>query len=118
MSSIKNLWRSLAVLLIASFGVLLWTGADISQKAPPMPEQVLSTDGKLIYSQSCVYCHGERGTGGEGGGAELTSALTVEQIIGTLSTGKNSMPNFRTVMTVEQMHDIATYLTDELLKKE
>jgi nitric oxide reductase subunit B len=52
MSSIKTLWLSLAALLIASFGVLLWTGADIYQKAPPMPEQVVSTDGKPIFSRA------------------------------------------------------------------
>ncbi|MEY4641543.1 MAG: hypothetical protein RLZZ227_1537 [Pseudomonadota bacterium] len=72
-------------------------------------------NGRNIYKQSCIYCHGDTGTGGHGGGAELTSALTIEQIITVLSTGRNAMPNFRPVMTIEQMHDTATYLKEELL---
>jgi hypothetical protein len=44
--------------------------------------------------------------------------LTVEQIISVLSTGRNAMPNFRPVMTVEQMHDTATFLTEELLPQQ
>jgi mono/diheme cytochrome c family protein len=73
--------------------------------------------GRTLYKQSCVYCHGDTGTGGHGGGAELTSALAVQDIITMLSTGRNAMPNFRPVMTVEQMHDIATYVTEELVKE-
>jgi mono/diheme cytochrome c family protein len=64
-----------------------------------------------------VYCHGETGEGGHGGGAELTSALDVLAVMTTLSTGKNAMPNFRTVFTPEQMHDVANYLTTDLLAK-
>ncbi len=75
------------------------------------------TNGKSIYEQSCVYCHGETGEGGHGGGAELTSALDVQAIMTMLSTGKNAMPNFRTVLTSEQMHDVANYLTTDLLAK-
>ncbi len=74
-------------------------------------------NGRTLYQQSCIYCHGDTGTGGHGGGAELTAALSVQDIITMLSTGRNAMPNFRPVMQVEQMHDIATYLAEELLQE-
>ena len=44
--------------------------------------------------------------------------LAAQDIITMLSTGRNAMPNFRPVMTIEQMHDIATYLTEDLLKQD
>lgn len=51
MTSTKKLWTLLAALLIVSFAVLLWSGNQIYQKAPPMPERVVSTDGRVIYTR-------------------------------------------------------------------
>ena len=48
MNSTRKLWIGLAVLLIASFSVLLWVGSETYRQAPPMPEQVVSTDGSVI----------------------------------------------------------------------
>lgn len=52
MSNPRTLWIYLATLLIASFGVLLWTGGEIYRKAPPMPERVVSTEGSTIYTRA------------------------------------------------------------------
>ena len=73
--------------------------------------------GKTTYMGVCVYCHGETGTGGHGGGAELTSALTVDAIMAMLSTGKGQMPNFTGALSVEQMHDIASFVKEDLIAK-
>jgi nitric oxide reductase subunit B len=54
MTSTRKLWITLATLLIVSFGVLLWTGYQIYQEAPPMPEQVVSSDGKVIYTRADI----------------------------------------------------------------
>src|SRR5262245_32906658 len=54
MSSTRKLWISLAVLLVASFGTLLWIGADISQQAPPMPERLVSAQGQFIYTRADI----------------------------------------------------------------
>ena len=52
MSSTKKLWILLAALLIGSFGVLLWSGNQIYQNAPPMPERVVSSDASVIYTRA------------------------------------------------------------------
>lgn len=52
MDSTRKLWIALGTLLFASFAVLLWTGNQIHQKAPPMPERVLSTDGTVVYTRA------------------------------------------------------------------
>lgn len=41
-------------MLTASFSVLLWSGQQIYQQAPPMPEQVRSEDGSLIYTRQDI----------------------------------------------------------------
>lgn len=52
MSSTKKLWTLLGALLFVSFAVLLWSGNQIYQQAPPMPEQVVSSDGNVIYTRA------------------------------------------------------------------
>ena len=52
MTSTRKLWITLIALLVLSFGVLLAVGRDISNKAPPMPERVISESGDLIYTRA------------------------------------------------------------------
>ncbi|TWT21660.1 nitric-oxide reductase large subunit [Luteimonas wenzhouensis] len=52
MDSTRKLWAGLAVLLIASFAVLLWVGSEVHRQAPPMPDRVLSTDGSLVLTRT------------------------------------------------------------------
>jgi nitric oxide reductase subunit B len=54
MSDTKKLWALLAALLVTSFAILLWSGDQIYQKRPPMPERVVSSDGRLIYFRADI----------------------------------------------------------------
>ena len=54
MNSTRKLWAGLAALLIASFAVLLWVGSEIHRQAPPIPEQVVSTDGTVVYTRQDI----------------------------------------------------------------
>jgi nitric oxide reductase subunit B len=54
MSSYRKLWTGLAALLVVSFGVLLWAGGEIFRAAPPIPEQVLSEDGSVVYTRADI----------------------------------------------------------------
>jgi nitric oxide reductase subunit B len=44
----KKLWRWLAVVMIASFAVLIFYGTEIYRKIPPIPNQIVSTDGTVL----------------------------------------------------------------------
>ncbi len=48
--SIKKLWIILTVSMIVMFSVLLLFGQKIYQQAPPIPQQVVSTDGQAIFT--------------------------------------------------------------------
>jgi nitric oxide reductase subunit B len=54
MSTIRKLWLALAALLVVSFSVLLWAGTEIFRAAPPMPEQVVGTDGEVLYTRADI----------------------------------------------------------------
>ena len=45
----RRLWIGLALVLLVSFGVLGWVGSRIYQLAPPIPERVVTADGREIF---------------------------------------------------------------------
>ena len=48
MTAVKKLWTAFAVVLIGSFAVLLWAGVRIYQEHPPIPERVVTSDGREV----------------------------------------------------------------------
>jgi nitric oxide reductase subunit B len=54
MSSTKKLWVSLALLLAISFAVLLWSGDQIYREKPPIPEQVVSNSGEVVFTRADI----------------------------------------------------------------
>ena len=44
----KRLWLAFGIVILASFSVLGWVGTRIYQEAPPIPDQVVATDGKVV----------------------------------------------------------------------
>ncbi|MFC4353302.1 nitric-oxide reductase large subunit [Fodinicurvata halophila] len=54
MTNTKQLWIFLAVLLGVSFAVLLWSGNQIYQAAPPVPEEVVTTEGETVYTRADI----------------------------------------------------------------
>jgi nitric oxide reductase subunit B len=47
--SIRRLWIAFAGVILASFAVLGWVGGQIYQLAPPIPERVVTTEGKVLF---------------------------------------------------------------------
>ena len=54
MSSTRKLWIALAILLVSSFAVLLWSGSEIFRAAPPVPERVVTEQGDVIYTKDDI----------------------------------------------------------------
>jgi alcohol dehydrogenase (cytochrome c) len=71
--------------------------------------------GREVYLQACLPCHGVDGAGGHNGAAPLTAALDVEGILTTVANGRNAMPAFGSVYSVEDIHDVAEYVRGELV---
>ncbi|MCP1312578.1 nitric-oxide reductase large subunit [Paenibacillus tyrfis] len=44
----KKLWITLSAVIILSFAVLIYYGGEIYQKMPPIPDRVVTKDGKVI----------------------------------------------------------------------
>ena len=54
MHATRKLWTWLAVICAMSFAVLGWVGTEIYQTAPPIPKQVISTRGTVLFSEGQV----------------------------------------------------------------
>src|SRR5689334_8791103 len=47
--SYKKLWIALALVLVVSFAVLGGVGVKIVNNAPPIPEQIATSDGRVLF---------------------------------------------------------------------
>jgi nitric oxide reductase subunit B len=45
-----RLWTGFLVVVVASFAVLGYFGVEIYQQAPPVPERVVTTDGRVLFT--------------------------------------------------------------------
>ncbi len=54
MSTTRKLWAALAALLAISFSVLLWVGGEIHRVMPPIPEQVVTTSGEVVFTREDI----------------------------------------------------------------
>ena len=54
MSANRKLWLGLGALLAVSFSVLLWVGTEIHRVMPPIPAQVVSEDGEVLYTRADI----------------------------------------------------------------
>ncbi len=78
-----------------------------------------STDGKVIYHQSCAACHLHQGQGGKGAGyypplANNPKMRSAQYIYSILINGFRGMPYFREMLNDEQMAAVTKYIQEDL----
>lgn len=68
-------------------------------------------DGKTLYRQHCVICHGADGTLALNGAADLSrSTLSLEERIHQIASGKNTMPPYRGTLKEAEISAVAQYI--------
>ena len=46
----RKLWIVFIAIFVCSFGVLGWVGTEIFRQAPPIPREVVTTEGQVLLS--------------------------------------------------------------------
>lgn len=74
------------------------------------PEVSASINGKELYQQKCMLCHGADGKQNTMGAADLsTSTLNHETVVAIITSGKNNMKAFSPELSDEQIEAVAKY---------
>ena len=50
----RKLWIAFTIVMLFSFGVLGYYGVEIYQEAPPVPKEVVTTDGRVVLKESDI----------------------------------------------------------------
>jgi nitric oxide reductase subunit B len=53
--SIRRLWTAFGLVVVLSFAVLGWTGIRIYQSAPPVPDRIVTTDGRELVGPGDIH---------------------------------------------------------------
>ncbi|MEY3321138.1 MAG: hypothetical protein RLZZ417_721 [Bacteroidota bacterium] len=84
-------------------------GAKISTNTSTVNNPA-AVDGKKIYKQYCVTCHGIYGDMGASGAANLAiSKLKVNERIEVITNGRKAMASFKALLDKEKIKAVAQY---------
>jgi nitric oxide reductase subunit B len=98
---VKRLWFIFAAVIVLSFGVLLWIGTEIFRAAPPIPDQVLTTNGKVLLV-----------TGEISNGQNVWQAMGGMQVGSIWGHGSYVAPDW----TADYLHREAVFILDEFAR--
>jgi alcohol dehydrogenase (cytochrome c) len=74
--------------------------------------------GKAVYDTACMFCHGEQGEGGHGGGPTLAAMRNPALVMQIVTEGRKEMPAFGATLTSDQIRDVAGYVSQKLATAE
>ncbi len=94
----KKLWISFAIVFVCSFAVLGWIGTRIYQEMPPIPAQVLTTDGRVVVADGDI-----------GRGQNVWQSLGGMEVGSIWGHGSYVAPDW----TADWLHREATFVLDD-----
>ncbi len=99
----KKLWIMFTAVVVFSFAVLGWVGTEIFRQAPPIPRQVVTTDGAVLLKEGEVS-----------NGQNVWQAMGGMQVGSIWGHGSYVAPDW----TADYLHREAVFILDEFAKKD
>jgi nitric oxide reductase subunit B len=96
--TVKRLWIVFIAIFIFSFAILGWVGAEIFRQAPPIPREVVTSDGRVVV-----------GEGDVSNGQNVWQAMGGMQVGSIWGHGSYVAPDW----TADYLHCEATYILDK-----
>ncbi len=98
----KRLWIALAIVLVVSFGVLGGMGIKIISNAPPIPQQVATDDGRILFDHDSIQS-----------GQQVWQSLGGQQIGSIWGHGSYIAPDW----TADYLHRESVFILDKWAKQ-
>lgn len=95
----KRLWLLLGGVMVISFAVLGWIGTEIYHQAPPTPEQIVTTSGKVLLTKDDIQ-----------NGQNVWQAMGGMQVGSIWGHGSYVAPDW----TADYLHRESVFLLDEM----
>jgi len=99
----KRLWLGFIAVMVISFGVLLYFGREIYRKAPPIPDKVVTQDGKILFTGQDIK-----------DGQNVWQSLGGQEIGTVWGHGSYVAPDW----SADWLHREAVFILDRLAEKE
>lgn len=91
------------LLILSVFAIVTFSCADKKAKTP-------GVDGKKVFKQNCVVCHGLDGKLGANGSKDLTqSKLSLDERKAIVKNGKGAMVGLGSLLKPEEIEAVAKY---------
>ncbi|ACK52616.1 conserved hypothetical protein [Methylocella silvestris BL2] len=100
----------------------LW--AEESEPKPPfdLADPAIVDEGRVQFAQTCVYCHGNAGSGGKAGPIAGRTDLTEDYLFTTISNGKRAgslvMPTWKDSLDEPTIWKLVAYVVSLQAKPE
>jgi cytochrome c6 len=79
----------------------------------------VEVNGRLLYTNQCVSCHGPNGNLGNSGSKDLTkSKLNEKAVLKIIKEGKGTMPPFEYLLTTEKEREAVAQYVMSMRKEE
>ncbi len=97
-SALGRLWMALALVILLSFGVLSYFGGEIYQYAPPVPDEILSISGEVVFTGDQIHR-----------GQDVWRSIGGQELGSIWGHGAYAAPDW----TADWLHREAIWLLDE-----
>jgi len=92
--------------MLALAALLACGNASISEADAPPP-----SEGEMVFNTNCAMCHGRKGDLGMSGAKNLvTSALTRDEVIAMVTSGKGTMMPYGETLSKKQIAAVADHV--------
>ncbi len=96
--SLKKLWAAFAAVVIISFAVLIYFGVEIYREAPPIPEQIVTQSGEVLFTRTDVL-----------DGQNIWQSMGGQEVGSIWGHGAYVAPDW----TADWLHREAVYILDQ-----
>lgn len=104
--------------VLSTFVLLALVGAQSARAQQPQRKDDAPPDGATIFQQNCAKCHGPTGQGVNAmltiAGPPLTAVHDPQMVVDMVLHGKEAMPSFEPLLTLEEIQAVAGYVTQRL----